>query len=261
MRILFVADTHGNQDLEKIGPNVVKDLALDKNDYIIHCGDIGTPWLKDFDQVLGFSSNLPCQVIICLGNHENYNWIQNQPLIKRYGVYGYLMAANLFAPKIGSVVKLKDKTFWFYPGGYSIDYQKRQLNKTLFIQELPLKSESDKAIENLLKIGHVDVIVSHDGPRQFIMENFAYPIRDVSASYLYKTKQKKNLRVHPGFELDKIYKKSYLYDQWYFGHHHRDFSKGKIRCLMDEVVLWDLDSNIKSTFTLNKDKINKLKIN
>lgn len=246
MRILFIGDTHGSQDINKIRPEVVKKLSLTSDDIIIHCGDIGVPWIESNDEMLGYWANLPCQVIVCLGNHENYNWIKAQALVKRYGAEGYLMAPNLFAPKIGSILTIQNKSFWFYPGAYSIDYARRELNKTLFKQELPLKSESDKAIQNLINHGQVDVIISHDGPRKFIMDNFGYPIADVSDGYLKKTNQKRGERVHTGFALNEVIKNDALYKQWYFGHHHRDFSKGKIRCLMEEMILWDLTSDSKN---------------
>lgn len=244
MRILIVGDTHGSVDMEKLSPQVVRELNLNQNDVIIHCGDIGVPWIWESDEMLKYWSNLPCDVIVCLGNHENYNWIEKRPIVKKYGVMGYEMAQNLFAPLIGSIATIFNKTFWFYPGGYSIDFSYRELDSTIFKQELPLKEKSDQALTNLFDYGPVDVIISHDGPRTFILEHFGYPIGNISDSYLEKTQQQKNDRVHPGFVLDEVYNHPELYEYWFFGHHHKDFVDGKIRCLMKKMVLWDVDKEM-----------------
>lgn len=242
MKLLFVGDTHGSIDIDKIGPEVIKKLGLNSEDVIIHCGDIGVPWASDYDEMYEYWSNLPCQVVVCLGNHENYEWIERQPVIEKYGVLGYQMADNMFAPKIGSIAKVFGKTMWFFPGAYSFDFGYRTLGKTLFKQELPLKSDSDKAIESLLEHGYVDFIISHDGPRSFVSDYFGYPIGDVRDAYLVKTEQLRGERVHTGIVLDELRKREDLYGQWYFGHHHHDLGKGKIRCLMEKLALWDLET-------------------
>lgn len=71
MRILFIGDTHGSIDLDKLSEEKVKELQLNNNDVIIHCGDIGVPWNENDLSVLEYWRNLPCQVIVNLGNHEN----------------------------------------------------------------------------------------------------------------------------------------------------------------------------------------------
>lgn len=245
MRILFIGDTHGSIDLDKLSEEKVKELQLNNNDVIIHCGDIGVPWNENDLSVLEYWRNLPCQVIVNLGNHENYNWIEKQPLIERYGGKGYQMGENIFAPLIGEILTVHGKTFWFYPGAYSIDYGYRTLNKSIYTQELPLKADSDKAVKYLKEFGKVDVIISHDGPREFVMRHFGYPIRDISDSYLEKVQQKRGDRVHPGFVLDEIMKRTDLYDYWYFGHHHKDYEAENIRCLMNQMVLWNIEDNNK----------------
>lgn len=245
MRILFVGDTHGGQDLGKIGPDVVERLALTSEDIIIQSGDMAVPWIESYDENLAYWASLPCQVIVCLGNHENYGWIKEQELVTRYGGQGYLLAENIFAPKIGEILEIEDRSFWFYPGAYSIDYVFRKLGRTLFKEELPLKEESQRVKKALRKRGHVDVIVSHDGPSKLIREVLGFPIGDVSDSYLEMTGQERGERVHPGLALNEIMEEEELYGHWYFGHHHRDFTKGKLTCLMKEMVLWDLETDKK----------------
>lgn len=245
MRILFIGDTHGKTHLFKIDEKAVQRLGLSKEDVIIHVGDIGTPWMSDHDEVLDYWRSLPCDVMVNLGNHENYNWILRQPLVTKYGALCYQLGDNLFAPLIGEIATIFDKTFWFFPGGYSIDFRMRTLNKTLFVEELPLKTDADRAKEQLKKHGPVDVIVSHDGPRSFVSNHFEYPIGDVPSIYYEKTSQEVGLRVHPGFALDELVSTD-LYSYWVFGHHHQDYQYKKFRALMHEMVLWDLENNTRT---------------
>lgn len=243
MKILFVGDTHGFTDIGKISIERLKFLGMSQEDLIIHCGDIGISWTKPHDEVYKFWNNLPSPVVVCLGNHENYNWIQRQPLVEKYNAKGHQIGENIFAPNIGEILTFENKTFWFYPGGYSIDYSFRTLDISLFKQELPLKEDSDKAIRQLLEDGPVDAVVSHDGPREFILKNFGFPIREASDKYLLKTREERTLRVHPAFELDKVYSNQHLFERWYFGHHHKDVTDGKLTCLFNKMVLWDLQDN------------------
>ena len=101
----------------------------------------------------------------------------------------------------------------------------------------------DKAVKNLKEKGFVDFVVTHDGPRSFIKKYFGYTINDTPDPYLEKTETVRGERVHPGFVLDELYETPELYDYWYFGHHHDDIKGGKLRCLMHDMVLWDLKSN------------------
>lgn len=243
MKILFVGDTHGFNDIGKITIERLKFLGMTKDDLIVHCGDIGISWAKPKDEVYEFWNNLLSPVVVCLGNHENYNWIEEQPIVERYNAKGYKIGENIFAPIIGEIVTYNNKTLWFYPGGYSIDYGFRTLDISIFKQELPFKEDSDQAIYQLFDKGPVDVVVSHDGPREFIVKNYGYNIKDASDKYLLKTMEERGLRVHPAFELDKLYANQQFFDRWYFGHHHKDVVDGKLTCLFNRMVLWDLRDN------------------
>lgn len=245
MRILFVGDTHSHKDLDKLNKERVKELNLSQNDVIVHCGDIGVPWTLENMEVLEYWRSLPCDVVINLGNHENYKWIESQPLITKYGAKGYQMGENMFAPLHGEIATIFNKTFWFFPGGYSIDYRFRILDKSIYRQELPTKEVAQQALTNLKENGPVDAIISHDGPREFIVSHFGYPIGDVSDDYLKKMNEQRGNRVHPAFFLDQIMEQPNLYTDWYFGHHHKDFQARNIRCLMHQIVIWDVLANTK----------------
>ena len=240
MKAYIVGDTHGKLDLAKLNPENLKSAGITERDILIHLGDIGVPAFgTDHDEVLEYYRSLPFETIVNLGNHENYRWILKQPLIKKYGVNGYQLGERLFAPLLGEIITLGTKRFWFYPGGYSIDYRWREWGHDIYVEELPTKETSDQALQKLRASGGVDIIISHDGPRHFVMKHFGFPIQPQSEAYTEKSSTTE-VRIHPGLALDEIYREPHLYNQWFFGHHHRDFCHQQIFAVFDQLHVVDL---------------------
>lgn len=237
MRYLFVGDTHGSIDLGKLQTTAFKELDLNWQDVLIQCGDFGAPWNAEDDEALSFWRALETNVVVCLGNHENYAWIRKQPIIKRYGAWGYQILPNVFAPLIGEIARIGNKRFWFYSGGYSVDFAYRKLGVSIFAEELENKEQSDKAIGRLLRSRGVDFVISHDGPRRFIVEHWGYPIQPPKPAYLMMMKRQASEAEHAGFALDQVYAFPKKWKYWFFGHHHKDYAFGNLRCLYRQMVL------------------------
>lgn len=238
MRYLFVGDTHGEMDLGKLRGEEVAALELGPRDALIHCGDFGAPWRQDMDGVLAWWQARPYKVIINLGNHENYGWIKRQPVVKRYSCQGHDLGGNLFAPLPGEVAVIGGKRFWFYPGGYSIDFFLRQNGIDLFGDELLEKDQAERILASFFRRRVPDYVISHDGPREFILKHFGFPIGPPPDAYFSHTGNKPGSRAHPAFMLDQIYR-ARRYKKWFFGHHHRDVSADGLRCLYRQMVLED----------------------
>ncbi len=238
MRYLFVGDTHGAIDLDKMRSQAFKELRLSSRDAIIHCGDFGAPWRQDMDEVLAFWRGLPMKVLICLGNHENYGWISRQPLVRRFGCKGYDLGGHLFAPLAGETATLGGKRFWFYPGGFSIDFFLRQTGVDLFADELLGADEAARVMAGYFKRPVPDYVISHDAPRAFILQHFGFPIKQPPESYYAHLGETPGTRAHPAFMLDPIYL-ARRYKTWYFGHHHKDYAAQNLRCLYRQMVLED----------------------
>lgn len=236
MKYLFVGDTHGAKDLDRL-INALPKAGLHKSDAILHCGDFGAPWIADDDETLRWWQALPHKKIVCLGNHENYRWISSRPLVRRFGAQGYDLGGGLFAPLPGEIAVIGRRTFWFYPGGLSIDFFLRTPGRTVFAQELLTHEASQKALATLRKRGPVDYIVSHDGPRRFVQAHFGFPISPPPAIYYRHLNLEADSRAHPGLALDNV--APFDYGRWYFGHHHRDVAAHNIRCLWQQLVLED----------------------
>ena len=238
MRFLLVGDSHGEKDLGKLRAPEVARLGLGEQDAIIHLGDLGAPWRKDSDDVLKWWQRLPMQVIICLGNHENYGWIARQPVLRRHGCLGHDLGGNLFAPLPGETATLGGRRFWFYPGGLSIDFFLREPGVDIFREELLINAQAEAIIADYFGCGVPDFLITHDGPREFVSGRLGFPLRMPSESYYTHMEETPGSRAHPAFMLDRIYA-SGRYRKWYFGHHHQDIASGGLRCLFRQMVLED----------------------
>lgn len=241
MRILFVGDTHGEINLGKI-QGFLNWAQLSPRDALVHCGDFGVAWTGEEDAALNYWRGLPFKVLVCLGNHENYRWLAAQPLIRRYGALGYDLGGRVFAPLHGQTARLGGKSLWFYPGGFSVDYPFRTPGRSIYSEEMLERSQAEDILRKLLKLRPVNYLVSHDGPRSFVTEQFGFPISQPPLSYWNHLGEPQDSRVHPGILLDEVYKAFTGYDRWYFGHHHHDVARGRLRCLWDTAVLEDTRS-------------------
>lgn len=245
MNAYIVGDTHGTLDLAKLSLENIQRLNIQAEDVLIHLGDIGIPGFGvDSSALLDYYQHFPFQVVINMGNHENYDWVKASPIIEKFGAKGYALAENLFAPLCGEIARIGSKTFWFYPGGFSLDYQRRNWGVDIFVDELPTKERSDNALKNLKSHGQVDVVISHDGPRQFVMEHFGFPIAAQPVDYT-RLSQTTVERIHPAFALDEVYRhEKPLYHRWFFGHHHRDFCHQHVCAVFNTIHRLDLKGGL-----------------
>lgn len=251
MRFLFVGDTHGTQDLDKVRRSLPR-IGLQKEDAVIHLGDIGVAWMGEEDEALAFWRSLPCKVLVCLGNHENYRWLAAQPVVRRYGCTGKDLGGHVFAPLAGQTARIGGRSLWFYPGGFSIDFYFRRPDFSIYREELVPAREAEAMVARFLKRKPVDFVLSHDGPEQFIRETFGYRIQPPPSGYWQLLKEEENSRAHPALLLNSLYRRHDLYTCWYFGHHHRDaaHADGSIRCLWNEAVLYDARTGKAETVAL-----------
>lgn len=239
MRIFFVSDTHGAQDLSKIDRNAVQMLGIRPDDLLIHCGDFGAPWCCEEDETLRYWRSFPCDVVVCLGNHENYDWIERQEMTAYAGGRVRRLGKHVFAPLLGERLTLFGCDFWFFPGAYSANRSMWHLGKTLFAQEMPEREAAESAIDRFLAGPPVDFIISHDGPRGFVEKYLGYSISHPSEEYFRTIRRSPDQKLHPGYALDRIYEAERKAQYWLFGHHHIDVSAEYLRCLFDDIAVYD----------------------
>lgn len=253
MQFLFVGDTHGTLHLNKV-KDLLFQVPMRENDVLFQLGDIGVAFLQEDDEQLRFWRSLPFHVVVCLGNHENYRFIQSRPVIKKHGCQGYDLGGRVFAPLPGQTLHIAQKTLWCYPGGYSVDFFYRKPGRDLFKEELLEKAQSDKIINAALRRRHIDFILSHDGPLSFVRDVLNIPLQPPPDVYFTHLGIAPQSRVHPAFQLERLLARPDLFDHWFFGHHHRDVAHRNLRCLFDTAVRCDTLQNTMDLIPISNDR-------
>lgn len=171
-----IGDLHGNakfllEALEKIA-NETKNSA-NLNVFIFFVGDFGfifngSEKEKNKKQVILNRYNF--NYIVILGNHENYSLIYKLKVINRYNANVYLdnEVNNLIYVINGETLTIRDKNFWCYGGGVSVDQARREVHDMLYNEKTWWEEEIDesnfeKGIHNF-KNKKIDVILTHDVP-------------------------------------------------------------------------------------------------
>ena len=193
-KILLVGDVHGywsylNQIINKQKP-----------DMVLQVGDFG--YFPNFNEhnynyINGQIKNHNIPIYWCDGNHEDH--ISIRKIMKEKG---YLeVAPYVYYMKRGHVQELPDgrKVLWI-GGAWSVDWQYRVDGRDWFREE-ELLAERD--IDNVfdIKVGDIDIVISHTCPNEFIM-GYDGEHYDPSRKVL-------------SFVLDHVKPKL-----WYFGHWH-----------------------------------------
>lgn len=185
------------------------------------------------------------------GNHENYDLINELPLIEKWGGLVYeekFDTGSLFIAKRGEIYTINGKTIFTFSGALSshssdkyecftlsdhlsgeykrvkkyrygefrgFKTQKIKLSMVNYwSQELPTEEELAYAKSNLEKVNYkVDYVFTHTGPSSIIND-------------FIKEEDLEKLNDPVSSFLDKIYKKL-DFKHWYFGHCHTNITKGK----------------------------------
>ena len=238
--IYLTGDTHGDLSINKLS----KRKTSKEIDNLIILGDFGLLWsdieTNNEKYWLDWLSEKPYDIIITLGNHENYNRIEKLPIIIRYNNPVYKVRENIFMLHTGYVYTIENKTFFNFNGATSIDKSRRVLNKSYWTQEIPSEKEFQRAIKTIETYKKVDYVLSHTIPTNIIqhLEDKEYI---VSASMNDKVSN-----------MLSIIDTQLEYKQWFAGHFHIDYTykEKKVTILFDEII--PLDNSV----TLIPKKIN-----
>lgn len=227
--ILVTGDTHG--DLSRLlFPN-----ELNKEDYLIVCGDFGAVWYgseKETERNERLSGLLPYTLLFVDGNHENFDALKKYPVTEWNGGKVQVIANDVIHLMRGQVYTIDGKKLFTFGGAASHDiangilepddpdfYQKRRNLDRAFAQyrinhyswwedELPSKEEMDEGIRNLAANNwQVDYILTHCTPTSVlgVLGNGEFK-PDRLTDYLNLIREKCQFK------------------RWYFGHYHMDQS-------------------------------------
>lgn len=182
--------------------------ALRRTDFLIVLGDFSLFWSKKSifnKENIEKIQKLPYTILFIDGNHENFVWLEEFPVINRFGGKIQICGQNIFHLMRGEVYELQGKTFFTCGGAMSQDIELRQPYTTWWPQEQVSIADENNAWKNLKKTDHIDFILTHTCPDTIVSEMFdKVPSRNATERFLNKIAEQ------------------YPDVPWYFGHHHVD---------------------------------------
>ena len=232
-RIFITGDTHGSYDMTKLSRRHFQEgKTLTKNDYVIICGDFGCVWGGELEKSDKWWQNwLDEQTWTTLwidGNHENHDLLQTYPVEQWHGGRIHKINNSIYHLMRGEVFTINDKTIFTFGGGYSTDRTYRKEGVSWWKGELPTHEEVNYALQSLEKYNnHVDIILTHDAPRDIKEYLGFYNLCDMSVY---------------GEEYEDIhstlyfFKKNIVFQDWYLGHYHIDKDIGNMHILYNEII-------------------------
>lgn len=216
--IFITGDTHGDVDYKKLLALKEKNLSYD--DYLIICGDAAICWsLEETPYFLSIYRDIGCTIIYIDGNHENFQMLNDLPLVEYKGALMHQVDDHIFHVLRGEIMTLEGKTFLCIGGAVSIDKMYRTPYISWWPEEEINHHDIDNAIQNLIKVDNkVDFVLTHCCDTKTVISKFDFR-RDVCTDQL--------------MFIDKMVK----YKHWFFGHYHFDRKIDKKKtCLYQEIV-------------------------
>lgn len=208
MSIFITGDTHGDVDVHKLSRKCFDYKGLTKDDYLIIAGDFGFIWYgnKKDDWWLKWVNSLPCTVLFCDGNHENFDALEKYPVEEWHGGKVHRIRDTIYHLIRGQVYDLYSLKFFVFGGASSHDKEYRKERVNWWPQEIPNSVEKQGAIENLDKNDwKVDYVITHCAPDKILDDlEIRYDGHDSVTEFLDTIDNRLEFR------------------HWYFGHYHMD---------------------------------------
>lgn len=219
--IYLASDIHGHIRLPWLQSQLNK-IPLTPQDSLILLGDAGIVWSEtEHCEVKEYYNALPCKTLFVDGNHENFSLLAKYPTCNCFGGIAQKVSDKIYRLMRGEIYLMEGKRFFVFGGGFS----QKKLTKTspVFVwdEEMPNNTEYKHGLNRLKNIGNrVDCILSHVSP---------YAV--AKALGIDVCKEEKVLNEY----LDVIIKNT-QFDNWYFGHYHKDLTYGKYNCLYERII-------------------------
>ena len=204
--IYITGDTHIPIDISKLNTtNFPQQKLLDKDDYVIICGDFGGVWDNSKEELFWRKWLLEKNftTIFCDGNHENFDLLNKFPVEEWNGGKVHFINDSVIHLMRGQVFTIDDLKFFTMGGATSIDKYRRKKGISWWKEEIPSNKEFEEAFNNLDKHDWiVDYVISHTASMR-IMEQMGYI--------------KENNALNKFFDM---LEGDLEYKHWYFGHFH-----------------------------------------
>lgn len=207
-RIFITGDTHGSIDLRKLGSSsFLANRELDKEDYVIICGDFGLVWADNSESNywLRWLEKKPFTTLFVDGNHENFDMLEAMEVEQWHGGLVHRVRPSILHLMRGQAFTISNRSFFCMGGARSVDKARRTPHKSWWPQEMPSGEERSRALSTLDLLGwKADYVLTHCAA-----SNVQY-------------------RLNPTYENDELTRflfeveRNLEYRHWFFGHYHED---------------------------------------
>lgn len=206
-RVFITGDTHGPSEIGRLAKTFGTGGGLDKEDYLIVCGDFGLVWAdrSEYNYWLRWLNRKPFTTLFVDGNHENFDMLDALPEERWHGGSVHRVNDSVLHLMRGQVFDIAGRSFFCLGGARSVDKARRVPHKSWWSQEIPSVEERSAAWAALESCGwKVDYVLTHCAA-----SNVQY-------------------RLNPTYENDDLTRflfemeRRLDYRRWFFGHYHED---------------------------------------
>ena len=141
--IYITGDTHQNIDISKLNTkNFPEQKELTKSDYVIICGDFGMVWNNSKEEMYWrkWLEKKNFTTLFIDGNHENYELLNEFPVIEKFGGKVQEIGKDIFHLMRGEIYTIDGKTFFCMGGAESTDKVYRIEHISWWKEEIDRKS-------------------------------------------------------------------------------------------------------------------------
>ena len=221
MSFYVCGDTHQDIDLGKLNSKRFCAKHLNKNDYVLICGDCGATWDNGgADRYLQkWYDKKPWTTLFIDGNHENFDLLETYPVCEWNGGLVHFITPSLIHLMRGQVYTIDGRKIFTMGGASSHDKERRKEGFSWWTSELPTEEELETARNNLaLAENRVDYIFTHCAGNR---------IQDIISP-----EKEKNCLTNFLNSLEDV-----SFQAWYFGHYHTDLQADKKHIALFEKVI------------------------
>ena len=231
--IYIFGDTHGQNEIHKI---FLVD-EYEKDDFIIVCGDFGLLWKdkisKEEQKVIDELVKLPCTLLFCDGNHENFNRLKKLKSVAKFGgTAGEYIKDKAYHLRRGEIYDIAGRNTFVMGGALSIDKRFRTPNFSWWADEAISDEDLTRGVDKIREFkGDIDLIITHTCPYSFLkcvarFIDIAHKTQDTNTQKLETLLQAlldKKISTRNSFFARTISTFQGKNMEWFFGHWHADF--------------------------------------
>lgn len=207
--IYITGDIHG--EIDRFNENFKEQQFLNKDDYLIVCGDFGLLWnnSEEEKQLRRTLEEKNFTTLFIDGNHENFNILNNYKVEIWNGGKIHKISDSIIHLMRGQFFTIDNKKIFTLGGAVSIDKENRIPYVSWWPEEVPNTLELRETFFNIYKNDcKADYILTHD---------CSDTILDKLGVYKYKFIEDNGLK-----DIFQIIENECEFSHWYFGHHHLD---------------------------------------